>query len=143
MAVASGCSFSHCSMTWPSVLKWIDPSSPRPRSSRLLAVGWAHLAVAPGCRETRDESGQVWIRFRRLVAPATDLVVYQVPLCVANLIQKIHRIQSSEDLAQIFLACVRNVRSLARSRSYGVAGMSYFFVTFAPWRVFDFSLNDG
>ena len=34
-------------------------------------------------------------------------------------------------------------RSLARSRSCGVAGFSYCLLTLAPSRVFDFSLNEG
>src|SRR5579862_5269490 len=92
----------------PHTFKWINASSPFSRSSGLFPVCRANLSVMPGRRQIFDEPVQVLAGLGSLLAPAPNLLLYEIPLTLTNPIQKVYGVQLGKRLAKLFLAFVRN-----------------------------------
>ena len=68
----------------------------------------ANLSVMPGRRQIFDEPVQVLAGLGSLLAPASNLLLYEISLTLTNLIQKVYGVQLGKRLAKLFLAFVRN-----------------------------------
>ena len=92
----------------PDALKWINASSPCSRSCGLFAMCGANLSVMPGRRQIFDEPVQFLAGLGSLLAPASNLVSYELSLTLPNLIQKVYGVQLEKRLAKLLLTFVRN-----------------------------------
>jgi hypothetical protein len=122
--------------------KRISTSSPRSRARQWLAVSGMNFAALPGPRHTFHDLIQILIDFDRTLTSATNFLLRKVSLSLTNPTQQLHWVECRERLPQSSFAIVGHAviaeQTLIWRRRHVIP-----FTTFAPSRVFDFSLKDG
>src|SRR5271167_5100807 len=83
----------------PDFLEWINASSPASWSSGLPPVRGTNLTIAPGRRQTFDETVQFLAGLGGFLVSA-NLTLYELSLSLTNLIQELYGVQREKCVAK-------------------------------------------